>query len=355
MSSPEAFDVGSPTPAEWRRYSPRRDSGKTQYPTGYPREAFTDRCRIQRGIPTVRLRRSSIRTLLQHPDVDSLVWLSLRIRQARRFDDSARCTLFDSDPNQDDPVLSDAARAEIQDAIAKDDTQLGDVYRRGLAGETPEQMAEARGVQYSNFVWTQKRIVKAAIDGDLIAAPTVAIEIVRAIRRLLAANDFSDDAKAVLEHRLAILERRAADPVERAAEDKKAIEQTNAAEDLALPGIYVYSLPHYLRHPYDVSGRTLMKVGRADRSVIKRFREQTRTTALPEDPVLLRVYETSEADAANAERSFHRLLEAADHDRSAARTGGTEWFLTSVRFLDEIATLMGLRVNGVTDLGDYVD
>jgi hypothetical protein len=50
---------------------------------------------------------------------------------------------------------------------------------------------------------------------------------------------------------------------------------------------------HYLRFPYDqLSGRTLMKVGRSDRDVIKRFREQIRTTALPEEPVLLRIYET---------------------------------------------------------------
>jgi hypothetical protein len=52
------------------------------------------------------------------------------------------------------------------------------------------------------------------------------------------------------------------------------------------------------------------------------------------------------------ERTFHRLLEAADHDRSQARTGGTEWFLTSVRFLDEIANTLRLKVREVIDVGD---
>jgi hypothetical protein len=104
---------------------------------------------------------------------------------------------------------------------------------------------------------------------------------------------------------------------------------------------------HYLRFPYDqLSGRTLMKVGRSDRDVIKRFREQIRTTALPEEPVLLRIYESSlnEMSLAIIEKRFHSLLEAADHDRSAARTGGTEWFLTSLKFLDEIGSTLGLQV-----------
>jgi hypothetical protein len=95
--------------------------------------------------------------------------------------------------------------------------------------------------------------------------------------------------------------------------------------------------------------RTLLKVGRSDRSVIARFRDQVRTTALPEDPILLRVYVTTSEDAIHRERQFHQLLEAADHDRSTARTGGTEWFLTSLRFLDAVAATVGLDVHDVYD------
>ncbi len=39
-----------------------------------------------------------------------------------------------------------------------------------------------------------------------------------------------------------------------------------------------------------------------------------------------------------------RLLEAADHTRSVARTAGREWFVTSTRFLDEVARVMRLPV-----------
>jgi len=42
-------------------------------------------------------------------------------------------------------------------------------------------------------------------------------------------------------------------------------------------------------------------------------------------------------------------LEAADHERSAACTGGTEWFLTSLRFLDVIAETLSRPVTVVND------
>jgi hypothetical protein len=41
---------------------------------------------------------------------------------------------------------------------------------------------------------------------------------------------------------------------------------------------------------------------------------------------------------------FHRMLEAADHYRSVARSAGKEWFVTSTRFLDELARVMRLPV-----------
>lgn len=112
----------------------------------------------------------------------------------------------------------------------------------------------------------------------------------------------------------------------------------------------MYALPHYLRYPYDPkSGHTLLKVGRSDRDVIERLRSQTRTTAIPEEPILLRIYTSDVRELNDIERSMHRLLVAADHARSAARTGGTEWFLTSLRFLDAVAEEMRLGVNIVND------
>jgi hypothetical protein len=49
---------------------------------------------------------------------------------------------------------------------------------------------------------------------------------------------------------------------------------------------------------------------------------------------------------------FHRLLDAASHERSPGRDGGSDWFLTSVRFLDAIASTFGFDVQRVNDLAD---
>ena len=247
----------------------------------------------------------------------------------------------------------DSVRAEVEAVLLAEEGGLGDVWRRTQAGETPDEIRIARGAERPNFVWSYNRTAKALLDGDLPTAPTVAVQTARTFRRILKENQFSPTTRAVLEERLGTLELRAADPEAKAVEDKLAIEATVTAEEHGVPGVYVYSLPHYIRHPYDdESGRTLMKVGRADRSVIRRFREQTRTTALPEDPVLLRIYPCDADSSTEFERTFHRLLEAADHDRSKARTGGTEWFLTSLRFLDEIALVLHLEVQEVSDLAD---
>ena len=71
-----------------------------------------------------------------------------------------------------------------------------------------------------------------------------------------------------------------------------------------------------------------MKVGRSDKGAVRRFRDQVRTTSLPEDPVLLRVYPVKDGHSARCEKIFHDLLEDGDHSRSAAKMGGTEWFVT---------------------------
>jgi hypothetical protein len=59
-----------------------------------------------------------------------------------------------------------------------------------------------------------------------------------------------------------LLTSRAEDRQAQIAEVEGAVEATLAAEATHGPGIYVYTLPHYLRHPYDpATGRTLLKVG----------------------------------------------------------------------------------------------
>lgn len=161
----------------------------------------------------------------------------------------------------------------------------------------------------------------------------VLLSTARKFRSVLRSPRLSTEARSYIEKNLRELERQANDDAARATEVQIAQEETQIAEARNEIGIYVYALPHYLRYPFDPeSGHTLMKVGRSDSDVVARFKSQTRTTALPEEPILLRIYRTGGAAAAPVESDFHRLLEAADHSRTVTRSAGRECFLPVLDF-----------------------
>lgn len=242
-------------------------------------------------------------------------------------------------------------QAEIIEFIRNDDkTRLGEVFLGRERGLSADEIAAELGVSTSGFVSNYARAIRSLTDGDLPTAPSLALGTARTFRRLLREkNDWSQEARRYLERNYAELERRASDETARTVEVEQAKAQTERAESENAPGVYVYALPHYLRYPYEKGGRTLMKVGRSDSDVIQRFRNQTRTTALPEEPILLRIYRTEYQAAGIAEDRFHRLLEAADHHRSVARSAGREWFVTSTRFLDEVAKTLSLPIEVVNE------
>ncbi|CAN0618214.1 protein of unknown function [Burkholderia multivorans] len=124
---------------------------------------------------------------------------------------------------------------------------------------------------------------------------------------------------------------------------------TQDAEAQGVPGIYVYTLPHYLKYRVDVeTGKTLLKVGHSSTDAIYRANSQGRLTALPEDPVLLRIYPTE--SSSDTEKLFHEWLRKADHYGVRSTRAGSEWFLTSTKFLDHIATSLRLEVRDVNPL-----
>ena len=132
------------------------------------------------------------------------------------------------------------------------------------------------------------------------------------------------------------------------AESEEAVEKSKAAEAENIPGIYVYTLPHYVRHPYDAkTGRTLLKVGHSSLDALYRATSQARVTSLPEDPWLLRIYPVEASS--HAELQFHGFLRDADHDGVRGTRTGAEWFLTSPKFLDRIARTLGLEVRVIND------
>ena len=103
-------------------------------------------------------------------------------------------------------------------------------------------------------------------------------------------------------------------------------------------GVYVYTLPYYLKHPYHADvRRTLLKVGRADDVVNRLLNQLRRITALPERPVLLRVYWHRNKKPDLIERQLHLALEARGHAKHDDWQNGQEWFVTDLSTLDELA------------------
>ncbi|MDO5500609.1 MAG: GIY-YIG nuclease family protein [Propionibacteriaceae bacterium] len=242
-------------------------------------------------------------------------------------------------------------KAEILAYLQDDATRLGDVFRMRQASLTPAQMAEEIGVPTVGFAYSYGQQLDALIDAALPRRSAhVARQTAGRVRTLLKSQAWSSATRDYLLDLETQLESIANDDATRDREENEALERTDSVESRGTPGIYVYSLPHYLRYPFDAErGHTLFKVGRSDVDVFGRVGDQRRTTALPEDPLLLRVYQTDPGQSTEIERYFHTFLEDADHARSRASRGGREWFLTTTKFLDRLAKEKGLQIEVVNE------
>ena len=116
-------------------------------------------------------------------------------------------------------------------------------------------------------------------------------------------------------------------------------------------GIYVYSYKHYLDFPVvptsgddDSKDRTYLKVGMSARDAFVRVKGQN-TTGMPEQPLLLRIYNKDGVDLKDVEKVIHGHLDAADHNQVNRKGSGagTEWYLTHLELLDSTASLLGLE------------
>lgn len=143
------------------------------------------------------------------------------------------------------------------------------------------------------------------------------------------------------------------------AKDNQIQEVDQISKDLEqkidhINGVYVYTFPHYIVHPNDMeTNRCWLKIGSTTDNVWKRVKDQTRQTSMPEDPKILRVYTSDKFTPNQIESLFHRILDAALHDRSSAKfsKSGKEWFNTTLEFLDVLADEFGLTM--VSPNNDY--
>lgn len=174
--------------------------------------------------------------------------------------------------------------AEVSALLEQDATALGDVWRRIQGGKTPQQVAEEDGNTVGP-VYSFMNLASALLDGNVSRAPTVARQIAARIRKWLRTKPLSDDLRAALEEQERQLNEVVNDSRATEAESEQAVQKSKEAEAENVPGIYVYTLPHYVRYPYDQkTGRTLLKVGHSSVDALYRATSQARITSLPEDP-----------------------------------------------------------------------
>ena len=252
---------------------------------------------------------------------------------------------------------------EVERALSEDTTLLGEIWLLDPEEELDaNKIAKELDAETTGFVYNYRRYIKAIVDVESIApsSPSIARQCASALRGFAKRHreSLSPATRLELQERAAKYDLSVADPAKREEEEQKLESQTSAAEKKEIPGIYVYALPHYLRYPVEISDkdetddRTYLKVGMSKRDAKKRVQDQA-ITALPEPPILLRIYVGSNGtDIEEVERKIHRHLAAADHVRNSERGAGQEWFLTHLKLLDSTAELLGLKTHFAIDDSD---
>ena len=256
-------------------------------------------------------------------------------------------------------MANDKYREDIHRALEKDnedELRIGQVWKFSQEGLDAAKVAEALNVATSGFVYSYRSYIEAIEDGTLPVAPTRARQCGAALRSFAKRHKklLSPDTILRLQELADKCVEFSTNPEKQEEEEQKLKDLTSTAEASGVRGIYVYTLPHYLRYPVDPSededestdDRTYLKVGMSGKDIIQRVRQQV-NTALPEEPILLRIY-VGPDDIDNikeVETKIHNHLTAADHRRNRQRGAGTEWFLTHLKFLDSTADLLNLTIH----------
>lgn len=237
--------------------------------------------------------------------------------------------------------------AEVESLLDTEDSLRGRVWRLHTQGQSQQEIAESLEIEQGP-VYQSMVLIDVVRKGDLPKAPSVAKKAAGYITTWIKKPEISIELREELQKQEEILRLRASDQDAVEEELSENVEKSEEAWEKKTPGVYVYTLPHYLRHPIDeATGKTLLKVGHSSDDPYYRVKSQGRITSLPEDPILLRVYPAEESSA--IEREFHAWLLAADHEAGRTLRGGTEWFVTSTAFLDRVARSLNLDVIRVND------
>jgi T5orf172 domain len=215
-------------------------------------------------------------------------------------------------------LVPEGVRDELSRVLDADTSGLGSAHRTLTADPT-----------FAVFPY-YRQLLRAILDGVSPTAITYRLRTAEKVRMILTGNELSDTTQAYLNSLLDELEGDGEAPPPPAPS--------------TLPSIYVYTLPNYWNHPVSPDGRTWLKVGCTSGNPRERVAAQgKRTTGLPEDPILLRVYEApAGSNIELVEQMLHSTLIAVGHQRQTGQASGKEWFLTSLMALDVLTSLIGL-------------
>ena len=239
------------------------------------------------------------------------------------------------------------AYEEFAEVLLAGDDPEGQIFRARLdnAGATQEWLVDDLGL--SKGTVANASLTLDALLADKVPSAFRSARTVRGRLRTFAARHRSRLGDEASQH-LVRLEGRCSAVVD-GTEAMMETRALKAARDADQPGIYVYTLSHYLRHPISEApddssvARTWLKVGMSSTDAYRRVQQQA-NTGLPEPPMLLRIYDCPPRKIATQERDIHRVLEAFDHNPNQRSGAGKEWFLTSLDALDELADVVGLKI-----------
>lgn len=273
---------------------------------------------------------------------------------------SAEAPALSVDPSPVEPdylvvPADDQVAAEIAALLPETAGQIGLVATCLASGITElKDLVEAKAASNTGAASNLMSNIRALRDQDVPPAPSRAVQARSAARSFLRQHEsvLSAAARARLEDLITKLSAVVDDTEAQIKEEGDLAAKGDALEEILLKegGVYVYTYPHYWRHPtVEGTRRTLLKVGMTTKEMKERVRKQAHATNVPEEPLLLRSYRHAARDPRDAERLFHRLLLAADHNSPHKKAGSKEWFQTSVEFLDTIAQTLGMSIDGVDD------
>ena len=139
---------------------------------------------------------------------------------------------------------------EVSALSDADETTAGDIWRRLKEGKTQQQIADEDGITIGP-VYSAMNLHNALVTGTVSSSPTVARAVAGRIRTWLKTKSLSEALRLALEEQERLLNAVVENTQASEAESEEALEKSEAAVAENIAGIYVYTLPHYVRYPYD--------------------------------------------------------------------------------------------------------